>query len=61
MYRKGARFTSAGDVVTEILAGRYIFMGERPIHPGWMRGMTLSAIANQMLRGRLFSAVRIEK
>lgn len=60
MYRKG-RLLSPEEAVREALSGRYVMIGEKPQHPSWVRGMTVSAIYNQWRRGRLFAAERIEK
>ena len=60
MYRKGEKL-SVMQAVRCILRGQYIIMGDKPMHPSWMRGMTLSAIYYQVCHGRLFAAERNEE
>lgn len=60
IYRKGRKLSKIA-AIKRILSGEYIMMGDKPMHPGWMRGMTLGTIYLQAHKGRLFAAVRNEK
>ena len=55
-YRAGRKLGPMG-AIRAILNGDYVYLGHEPKHPGWMIGMTLSAIRNAASEGRLRTAI----
>ena len=56
-YKRGRRLTLIG-LVRELEARRYVFLENKPLHPGWSRSMTfhtLSLLAGK--HGRFYKAI----
>ena len=56
-YAKGAPIETTMDAVEEVLSGRYVIVGDKPVHPSWMRSQQLNTISNYVWRGVLFRAI----
>lgn len=56
-YLKGPRLMLQG-VLSRILEGEYIMFNDKPIHPGWARGWSISTIQSLCAAQQLFAAYR---
>jgi hypothetical protein len=59
-YRKGRKLTMRG--LTAALNGRrYVFLGDRPVHPGWMGSMQFNTLNWKCKAGRVRAAINNER
>lgn len=58
MFRKGRKLHSMEQVARAVEGNLYIFMFDRPQHPGWVRSMRLGTVLAFLRRGYLREALR---
>lgn len=56
-YKKGERITSPNDLQVELDAGRWVFLFDRPKHPGWIMSMRIKSVHYFLKRGDLAFAI----
>jgi hypothetical protein len=61
MYRKGQRIPTIHELVFVLERGEYVFWGDRPNHPAWMRSMSFNNLAGGIKRGWFHYAIRNEE
>ncbi len=44
MFRRGNKLKRIGHVVERALRGEWLIFGRKPMHPGWVTGMTVRAL-----------------
>ena len=58
MFRKGRKLRSMSEVQKHIGRGNYIFMLDKPQHPGWIRSMQYGTVLGFLQQGYLREALR---
>jgi hypothetical protein len=56
-YRRGRKLTLHA-LANRLLRHEYVFMGDKPMHPGWMVSMQFNVLAMQCRSGRIRAAIR---
>jgi len=56
-YRKGELITNWGDLALQLQQNRWVYWGDRPKHPGWLRSMRFQVLDQAINRGDLSEAV----
>lgn len=57
-FRQGETIDSFGTLVSLLDSGRWIYWNHKPLHPGWIRGMTLETLRGAIRRGILRVALK---
>ena len=55
-FVKGARIETLAEAITEIEEGRWLYMRDKPLHPGFLTSMTVRAFASAAKGGYLHYA-----
>jgi hypothetical protein len=55
-YLRGEQITHPLDAAHRIFEGKWLMVGEKPMHPGWCMGWSLNVMRTQVAHGRLYAA-----
>ena len=60
-FIKGARIATPAEAITAIEAGRWLYLHDKPMHPGFLAGMPVRTVAGFAKDGCLYyAALRVE-
>jgi len=60
-YKQGAVIKTMSEVENITTHGEYLFMREKPIHPGWIQSMTFRTIWLFLKSNKLRKAIKIKE